>query len=162
VSIPYGFDRAAVAARSQGPQLPQYACGSGSGLSSGVRPHYLVKAGSAAGTYVRVGSTNRRADAALIAELRFALFDDRLEVENPGLLPFGLTVADLPMGVSKLRNRVRWLNGLSFHNQGAFWALLSLLRGHLRSNTLGKKKRRGVTAALKVFDQMLITWILTS
>jgi len=35
-----------------------------------------------------------------------ALFDDRLEVENPGLLPFGLTVADLPLGVSKLRNRV--------------------------------------------------------
>ncbi len=35
-----------------------------------------------------------------------ALFDDRLEVENPGLLPFGLTVADLPLAVSKLRNRV--------------------------------------------------------
>jgi predicted HTH transcriptional regulator len=34
------------------------------------------------------------------------LFDDRFEVENPGLLPFGLTVADLPLGVSKLRNRV--------------------------------------------------------
>jgi ATP-dependent DNA helicase RecG len=40
------------------------------------------------------------------APIRVALFDDRLEVENPGLLPFGLTVADLPMGVSKLRNRV--------------------------------------------------------
>jgi ATP-dependent DNA helicase RecG len=40
---------------------------------SGVRPHYLVKAGSEAGTYVRVGSTNRRADAALNAEMqRFA------------------------------------------------------------------------------------------
>jgi len=35
-----------------------------------------------------------------------ALFDDRLEVENPGRLPFGLTVADLPLAVSKLRNRV--------------------------------------------------------
>lgn len=40
------------------------------------------------------------------APIRIALFDDRLEVENPGLLPFGLTVADLPLGVSKLRNRV--------------------------------------------------------
>jgi predicted HTH transcriptional regulator len=40
------------------------------------------------------------------APIRLALFDDRLEVENPGLLPFGLTVADLPLGVSKLRNRV--------------------------------------------------------
>jgi Predicted transcriptional regulator containing an HTH domain and an uncharacterized domain shared with the mammalian protein Schlafen len=40
------------------------------------------------------------------APIRVALFDDRLEVESPGLLPFGLTVADLPLGVSKLRNRV--------------------------------------------------------
>lgn len=40
------------------------------------------------------------------APIRVALFDDRLEVDNPGLLPFGLTVADLPLGVSKLRNRV--------------------------------------------------------
>ncbi|MDR7543022.1 MAG: helix-turn-helix domain-containing protein [Armatimonadota bacterium] len=38
--------------------------------------------------------------------LRIAIFDDRLEVENPGLLPFGLTIEDLPRGVSKLRNRV--------------------------------------------------------
>jgi ATP-dependent DNA helicase RecG len=40
------------------------------------------------------------------APLRLALFDDRLEVENPGLLPFGLTVDDLFRGISKLRNRV--------------------------------------------------------
>jgi len=40
------------------------------------------------------------------APLRVAVFDDRLEVENPGLLPFGLSVDDLPRGVSKLRNRV--------------------------------------------------------
>ncbi len=40
------------------------------------------------------------------APIRVAVFDNRLEVENPGLLPFGLTVADLPLGVSKLRNRV--------------------------------------------------------
>jgi predicted HTH transcriptional regulator len=38
--------------------------------------------------------------------LRVSIFDDRLEVENPGLLPFGLTIEDLPRGVSKLRNRV--------------------------------------------------------
>ena len=38
--------------------------------------------------------------------IRVAVFDDRVEVESPGLLPFGLTVEDLPMGVSKLRNRV--------------------------------------------------------
>ncbi len=40
------------------------------------------------------------------APIRVSLFDDRLEVENPGLLPFGLTVDDLRRGISKLRNRV--------------------------------------------------------
>ena len=40
------------------------------------------------------------------AHFRISIFDDRLEVENPGLLPFGLTLDDLPLGVSKLRNRV--------------------------------------------------------
>ena len=38
--------------------------------------------------------------------IRVAVFSDRVEVENPGLLPFGLTIEDLPRGVSKLRNRV--------------------------------------------------------
>ena len=49
------------------------------------------------------------------APIRLALFDDRLEVENPGLLPFGLTLDDLPQGVSKLRNRVV---GRVFHELG--------------------------------------------
>ncbi len=49
------------------------------------------------------------------APLRIAIFDNRLEVENPGLLPFGLTVEDLPHGVSKLRNRVI---GRVFHALG--------------------------------------------
>jgi ATP-dependent DNA helicase recG-like protein len=49
------------------------------------------------------------------APLRISIFDDRLEVENPGLLPFGLTVDDLPHGVSKLRNRVI---GRVFHALG--------------------------------------------
>ena len=40
------------------------------------------------------------------APFRISIFDDRLEIENPGLLPFGLTLEDLPLGVSKLRNRV--------------------------------------------------------
>lgn len=40
------------------------------------------------------------------APTRLSIFEDRLEIENPGLLPFGLTVHDLPHGVSKLRNRV--------------------------------------------------------
>jgi predicted HTH transcriptional regulator len=44
-----------------------------------------------------------------------ALFDDRLEVESPGLLPFGLTVDDLHRGISRLRNRVI---GRVFHELG--------------------------------------------
>ena len=38
--------------------------------------------------------------------MRVAVFADRVEVESPGLLPFGLAIEDLPLGVSKLRNRV--------------------------------------------------------
>src|SRR6185437_17123469 len=36
---------------------------------SGSRPHHIKAVGAARGTYVRLGSTNREADAALIAEL---------------------------------------------------------------------------------------------
>ena len=49
------------------------------------------------------------------APIRISIFDDRLEVENPGLLPFGLTLEDLPLGISKLRNRVM---GRVFHELG--------------------------------------------
>ena len=49
------------------------------------------------------------------APLRMSICDDRLEVENPGLLPFGLTVEDLHRGVSKLRNRAI---GCVFHALG--------------------------------------------
>lgn len=47
--------------------------------------------------------------------IRVAVFDDRVEVESPGLLPFGLTLEELPLGVSKLRNRVI---GRVFHELG--------------------------------------------
>jgi ATP-dependent DNA helicase RecG len=40
------------------------------------------------------------------APVRVAIFDNRVEVDNPGLLPFGLTIEDITRGVSKLRNRV--------------------------------------------------------
>jgi predicted HTH transcriptional regulator len=49
------------------------------------------------------------------APIRLAIFDDRVEIENPGLLPFGLTLEDLPRGISKLRNRVI---GRVFHSLG--------------------------------------------
>ena len=38
--------------------------------ASPVRPHYLRREGPDAGVYVRVGSTNRKADRELIEELR--------------------------------------------------------------------------------------------
>ncbi|HVE44542.1 MAG TPA: helix-turn-helix domain-containing protein [Gammaproteobacteria bacterium] len=59
------------------------------------------------------------------APIRVAIFDDRIEIENPGLLPFSLTIDDLHQGVSKLRNPVigrifhelklieRWGSGIS-------------------------------------------------
>jgi predicted HTH transcriptional regulator len=40
------------------------------------------------------------------APIRVAIYDDRLEIDNPGLLLSGLTVADIKQGNSKLRNRV--------------------------------------------------------
>lgn len=40
------------------------------------------------------------------APIRIAIFDGRIEIENPGLLPFSLTIDDLYQGVSKLRNPV--------------------------------------------------------
>lgn len=49
------------------------------------------------------------------APVRIALFDDRLEIENPGLLPFGLLVEDIRRGISRLRNRVI---GRVFHELG--------------------------------------------
>jgi ATP-dependent DNA helicase RecG len=40
------------------------------------------------------------------APIRVAVFEDRVEVENPGILLPGLTVEELREGVSRLRNRV--------------------------------------------------------
>jgi predicted HTH transcriptional regulator len=40
------------------------------------------------------------------AGTKIAIFDDRIEITNPGLLPFGLTLEAALSGVSRLRNRV--------------------------------------------------------
>ncbi|MFZ4778450.1 MAG: ATP-binding protein, partial [Terrimicrobiaceae bacterium] len=47
--------------------------------------------------------------------VRFAIFGNRIEIENPGLLLPGLTTTDMQRGVSKLRNRVI---GRVFHELG--------------------------------------------
>ena len=38
--------------------------------------------------------------------IRVAFFDDRIEIESPGILPSGITVEDMKDGVSKIRNPV--------------------------------------------------------
>lgn len=35
-----------------------------------------------------------------------AIYSDKMEVQNPGMLPFGMTMDDFRSGVSKIRNRV--------------------------------------------------------
>jgi predicted HTH transcriptional regulator len=40
------------------------------------------------------------------APIRIAFFDDRIEVENPGILVPGLTIEDMKQGVSRIRNPV--------------------------------------------------------
>jgi len=47
--------------------------------------------------------------------IRVAIFDDRIEIDNPGLLRFGLTIPDIKQGISKLRNRIM---GRIFHTIG--------------------------------------------
>jgi len=40
------------------------------------------------------------------APIRVAFFEDRIEIENPGILLPGMTIEDVKQGVSKIRNRV--------------------------------------------------------
>ncbi len=40
------------------------------------------------------------------APIRVSFFDDRIEIENPGILLPGMTIEDVKTGVSKIRNRV--------------------------------------------------------
>lgn len=40
------------------------------------------------------------------SHIQIAIFSNRLELQNPGMLPFGFTLDDLKAGVSRVRNRV--------------------------------------------------------
>lgn len=40
------------------------------------------------------------------SHIQIAIFSDRLEIQNPGMFPFGYTFEDLKAGVSRIRNRV--------------------------------------------------------
>ena len=95
------------------------------------------------------------------APIRVALFDDRLEIENPGLLPFGLTIEEIRKGISKLRNRVlgrvfhelglieQWGSGIqrmtaSCHDRGLDAPVLEEIGTHFRV-TLSAVPRRAST-----------------
>lgn len=43
---------------------------------------------------------------AVSGKIFIAIFDDRLEVQSPGMLPYGMTLDDFKSGVSHIRNRV--------------------------------------------------------
>ena len=40
------------------------------------------------------------------ALIRIAFFDDRIDIESPGILLPGMTIDDMKQGMSRLRNRV--------------------------------------------------------
>ena len=40
------------------------------------------------------------------SHIQVAIFNNRLEIQNPGMFPFGFTLEDLKAGVSRIRNRV--------------------------------------------------------
>lgn len=40
------------------------------------------------------------------SHIQVAIFSDRLEIQNPGMFPFGFTLDDLKAGISRVRNRV--------------------------------------------------------
>jgi ATP-dependent DNA helicase RecG len=98
-------------------------------------------------------------------ERPYRRLDDRIEIENPGLLPFGLTIEDIQQGVSKLRNRVigrvfhelrlidQWGSGIqrmnsACHDAGLDVPKLEELGTHFRvtiSTKLNKFERRART-----------------
>lgn len=71
-----------------------------------VRRHDLPAVPPAALREVLVNAVVHADYAQRGAPLRVAVFDDRIEVENPGILLPGLTLDDLRDGVSRVRNRV--------------------------------------------------------
>ncbi len=92
------------------------------------------------------------------APTRVSIFGDRMEVENPGLLPFGLTIEEIKGGVSKLRNRVigrvfhelglveQWGSGIqrmtaACEQAGLSAPLLEEVATHFRVTLHGKRER---------------------
>jgi predicted HTH transcriptional regulator len=72
-------------------------------------PHYVTKLGSEAGVFIRVGSTNRQADPAIIAELKRNAGTESYDEYpvpklKPDILDTGLA-ADLFAGIRSLNTQ---------------------------------------------------------
>ena len=85
------------------------------GLARTEQPEYPLQA-------VREALVNAVAHAdysQLGAPIRVSIFADRLEIESPGVMPYGLTIDDVRLGLSRLRNHAiaRVMNELELVEQ---------------------------------------------
>lgn len=107
------------------------------------------------------------------APIRIAIFDDRIEIENPGLIPFNLTLDDLYRGISKLRNPVigrvfheirlieRWGSGIKRMIEACLDAglekpLLEEIGTHFRVTFFTEKKSPKRTFQLDEIDEAIL------
>lgn len=105
--------------------------------------------------------------------IRIAIFDDRIEIENPGLIPFNLTFEDLYRGISKLRNPVigrvfhevrlieRWGSGIrrileTCSEAGFERPLLEEIGTHFRVTIFTEHKRPRHSPKLEKIDKSIL------
>jgi predicted HTH transcriptional regulator len=105
--------------------------------------------------------------------IRIAIFNNRIEIENPGLIPFNLTLEDLYKGISKLRNPVigrvfhelklieRWGSGIrrmieACFDSGLEKPLLEEIGLHFRVTLFTKQKIADISK-LDEIDQTILT-----
>jgi ATP-dependent DNA helicase RecG len=104
--------------------------------------------------------------------IRIAIFNNRIEIENPGLIPFNLTLDDLYRGISKLRNPVigrvfyelklieRWGSGIrrmieECIDAGLQKPLLEEIGIHFRVTIFTEQKTTSITK-LDDIDQIIL------
>jgi predicted HTH transcriptional regulator len=105
--------------------------------------------------------------------IRIAIFRDRIEIENPGLIPFNLTFEDLYRGISKLRNPVigrvfhelklieRWGSGIrrmmeACLNAGLEQPLLEEIGTHFRATIYTEQRHPKFTAKVDEMDRSIL------
>lgn len=107
------------------------------------------------------------------APIRIAIFDNRIEIENPGLIPFSLTINDLYEGVSKLRNPVigrvfhelrlieRWGSGIGRMTRACIDAgldkpKLEEIGTHFRVTIFTQQKHDSIVSKIDQTDQDIL------